>query len=55
MNESSYATAEAIHDLLNTSTQASSRERTVAIFIALACLGAIVSGLLLIGRFLPVF
>lgn len=55
MNENRYASSEAIMDLLNTPTHVSSRERTVAILLAFACLGAIVAALFLIGRFLPAF
>jgi hypothetical protein len=55
MNENRYASSDAIMDLLNTPTHASSRERTAAILVAFACLGAIVAALILIGRFLPVF
>jgi hypothetical protein len=55
MPETSYATSEAILDLLNTASPTSARERTLAIAIAVACLGLIIAALLLAARYLPVF
>lgn len=55
MNENRYAPSDAILDLLNNAPGVSSRERTAAILVALACIGAIVASLLLISRYLPGF